>query len=168
MANSRKTLVAHWRNWVARTEVDPVANGNDGVEVVELGGVLFPICRSYSEFPNNCILLNLTTRKYVFQMLVDGWDSHVEQFGHQLLSQPDSFVLVTGLDAVDNLLRCTRVVFGDNIWIDRLEIKYGCINVCGFGLGISGGFFLLLDLHQLVCDHFFCGLVIFQSLQLNL
>ncbi|KSW25057.1 MULTISPECIES: hypothetical protein [unclassified Pseudomonas] len=40
------------------------------------------------------------TGKDVLQVLADGAHIHPEQFGHQLLRQPQDFVLIAGLDAL--------------------------------------------------------------------
>jgi len=38
--------------------------------------------------------------KNVFHVLIDGWHRDIEQLSHQLLCQPDGFILIPGLDAL--------------------------------------------------------------------
>src|SRR5690606_28618647 len=83
--------------------VDPVADGNDGGEDVEShrrGHPPLALLLNYPEFPDSCLRRELMTGKDVLQVLADGAHIHPEQFGHQLLRQPQGFVLIAGLDAL--------------------------------------------------------------------
>ena len=95
--------VAHWRNWVARARVDPIADGNNRIQIVvidltrHLAGTLGLNC---SEFPKSCVRADLTLLKDVLQVFVDGWNRDLKQPCHQLLGEPDGFILVAHFQPV--------------------------------------------------------------------
>src|SRR5690606_38264851 len=65
---SRSTPVAHWRAARRPDGVNPVADRNDGVEVVVIDQIGLAIGGSCCIFCNNCLALQLPGRKDVFQM----------------------------------------------------------------------------------------------------
>ena len=76
--------------------VDPVADGDDGVEVVELHlarDLAAALGTNYFHFGNSCLLGQLAGLEDVLQVLVDGRHLDAEQLRQRLLRQPDRLVL---------------------------------------------------------------------------
>jgi hypothetical protein len=78
--------------------INPEADGDDGVEIVEGGEVTFAVGGSGSEFPNNCRLGQFSAGEEVFQVLVDGGHRYVEQGGEEFLGEPDGLLFDADLD----------------------------------------------------------------------
>lgn len=75
--------------------VHPVADGDDGVEVVELhlaGNRPATFGPSYFHFGNSCFAAQFTRLEDVFQVFVDGRDIDAEQLRQRLLGEPDGFL----------------------------------------------------------------------------
>ena len=62
--------------------------------------IVLAVDGSYPEFLDNCFLGQFIAGKDVLQVLADGAHVHPEQLGHQLLRQPQGFVIVAGFDAL--------------------------------------------------------------------
>ena len=90
--------------------VDPVAYGDDGVEIVMVNAAphfAAALLANYREFLGSCRLLQFTVRIDVFQVQRDVVSGAVEQFCHAALCQPKGFVLE---HHADELLVSTIVV----------------------------------------------------------
>ena len=90
--------------------VDPVAYGDDGVEIVMVNAAphfAAALLANYREFLGSCRLLQFTVRIDVFQVQRDVVSGAVEQFCHAALCQPKGFVLE---HHADELLVSTVVV----------------------------------------------------------
>ena len=90
--------------------VDPVAYGDDGVEIVMVNAAphfAAALLANYREFLGSCRLLQFTVRIDVFQVQRDVVGGAVEQFCHAALCQPKGFVLE---HHADELLVSTVVV----------------------------------------------------------
>lgn len=72
--------------------VDPVADGDDGVEVVEAGLMALPIGGSCFQNGNNCFLLQFRGLEDVLKVLADFRHAHSEELGQRLLRHPDGLV----------------------------------------------------------------------------
>ena len=72
---------------------DPVAYGDDDVEVIVGGIVEFAVRGSYSEIPNNWSLLQFTFLENILEVFIDGRDGFREQFRHLFLRQPDRLMV---------------------------------------------------------------------------
>ena len=87
--NSLSVCVAQMRNCVASAAVDAVADGDDGVEVVELcvaSDLAASLRLNYPEFPDSCLLGQFARLwKMLLEVLADRADVHAEQLGHPLL-----------------------------------------------------------------------------------
>jgi hypothetical protein len=59
---------------------------------------------NYSEFPKSCLRGKLFFLKDSLQMLVDRRNADLKEFGHELLSQPDAFILKPTLDPGSSVL----------------------------------------------------------------
>jgi len=73
--------------------VHPVAHGDDGVEVVVAGLVVFPVSGSCFQNGNNCILHQLAGSEDIFQVLVDRGHFDPEKLRQGLLRQPGRLIL---------------------------------------------------------------------------
>ena len=72
--------------------VDPVADGDDGVEVVEgdvAGDLAAPLGSNDPDFPESCLLRELTAGEDVAQVFVDRANVDAEQLGHASLVEPE-------------------------------------------------------------------------------
>jgi hypothetical protein len=126
--------------------IDAVADRNDGVEVVEVHSPRnFPLALllNYPEFPDSCLRHKLLTGKDISQMLADGAYIHCEQLCHQLLRQPQGFVLVAGLYALITGLAGKYQKFGGAVADQRPSAthdaslaqagRFVCLRVPGIG-----------------------------------
>src|ERR1019366_10605425 len=76
--------------------VDPIADGNDRIEVVKLhlaSDLPPPFSSNYFHFGNSCLSVQLSRFKNVFQVLVDRRNLDREKFRQRLLPQPHCFLL---------------------------------------------------------------------------
>ncbi|EKD40795.1 MAG: hypothetical protein ACD_74C00161G0001 [uncultured bacterium] len=98
--------------------IDPVADGDDGVEVVEIdvsGDPPVSLGLNYPEFPDSCLPLDFPGIADVLQVLADSANIHIKQLSHEFLGQPDGLVLITGLDALFPRLAGEDQEFGGGI-----------------------------------------------------
>lgn len=72
--------------------IDPVANGNDGVQIVELCQVDFSIRGSCRDFFGNCLLGQFTGGKDVFEVNRNIIRATAEQLAHGFLCEPNRFI----------------------------------------------------------------------------
>ena len=82
--------------------VHPVADGNDGVQVVKFHLALnlaSSLAANHFHFGNSCLSRQLTRCKNVGQVLVDGRNLNPEQLRQRLLCQPDRFGLIEDISA---------------------------------------------------------------------
>jgi len=49
---------------------------------------------NYPEFSDSCLFCQLSIRKHLFDVVVDGAHVHIIQYSHHLLSQPEVFILI--------------------------------------------------------------------------
>jgi hypothetical protein len=86
--------------------VHPVADGDDGIEAVELDlvGLGFalhrPVGSGYFQNGNNHCLHQLARLEDVLQVLADGGHVDAEKLGQRLLGHPEIFVTENDLDAL--------------------------------------------------------------------
>src|ERR1041385_872870 len=82
--------------------VDPVADRDDRIEVVEHNvarDLAAALGSNYPDFPESCLLDQLTTSENVAEMLADGADVDAEQLSHASLVEPEGLTLIEHLDA---------------------------------------------------------------------
>ena len=94
--------------------VDPITHGNNGVEVEEINTTrdfTFPLGLNYPEFPDSCFLSDFSLLVDVFKVFINGSYIHIEQGRHQLLRQPNGFILVAHLDAIPTALHAKNQKF---------------------------------------------------------
>ena len=87
----------------------------DGVQVVVLNlprDFTLALRSNYSEFPNSCPRRQFSLGVDAFQVLIYGWNRHLEQFGNERLRQPQRLVFETALDAGAAILRLVQDDFG--------------------------------------------------------
>ena len=77
------------------------ANGNDHLKIIVILTVAdlpSSLCLNYSEFPNSCLLCQLSVRINLFDMFIDGGESNIIQCRRHILSQPDILILMEMFD----------------------------------------------------------------------
>ncbi len=70
-----------------------VPHGDDGVEVIEICLVFLAVGSSCKEFLYNCMFIQFSFGKDVFQVLSDVLFTRLKQLGHIFLTEPDCLVL---------------------------------------------------------------------------
>lgn len=81
--------------------VDPVPDRNDRIEVVVLdapGHLSGALGANYPEIPDRCFGFQFPAAEDVAQVLADRAHIDREEFGHQLLGEPDRALIETHLD----------------------------------------------------------------------
>lgn len=76
-------------------------NGNDHLKIIVILTVAdlpSSLCLNYSEFPNSCLLCQLSVRINLFDMFIDGGESNIIQCRRHILRQPDILILMEMFD----------------------------------------------------------------------
>jgi hypothetical protein len=74
------------------TAVDPVADGDDGVEIVELdfaGDLPRPFRLNYTKFSYSCHFIQFIRLINLLEVVIDGLYADAEQLSHLLLGEPE-------------------------------------------------------------------------------
>lgn len=77
------------------------ANGNDHLKIIVIltaADLSSSLCLNYSEFPNSCLLCQLSVRINLFDMFIDGGESNIIQCRRHILRQPDILILMEMFD----------------------------------------------------------------------
>ena len=64
------------------------------------GNFALPLNLNCSEFPNSCLASQFTLIINIFQMPINRGNRHIKKLSHQLLCQPDGFILIPGFDTL--------------------------------------------------------------------
>ena len=73
------------------------ANGNDHLKIIVIltaADLSSSLCLNYSEFPNSCLLCQLSARINLFDMFIDGGESNIIQCHRHILRQPDILIFI--------------------------------------------------------------------------
>ena len=73
------------------------ANGNDHLKIIVIltaADLSSSLCLNYSEFPNSCLLCQLSVRINLFDMFIDGGESNIIQCHRHILRQPDILIFI--------------------------------------------------------------------------
>jgi hypothetical protein len=82
--------------------VDPVADGNDGIQIVEVhltGYLAGTLGLNYPEFPDSCLLMQFVRGVNVSQVLTYGSNVYPKKLRHLLLAQPKALIFILNIHA---------------------------------------------------------------------
>ena len=83
--------------------IDSIAYRDDCIQIVKIylpGDIAPTFGLNYSEIPNSCLTNQLTGFVDIFQVFIDGWHTDGKKLRHELLRQPDGFILIAGFNAL--------------------------------------------------------------------